>query len=263
MSIKHFASNWLLNLLLACYKSAETTQTKIQNGARTARNFNPADRLIQGESQLQLTQREKLLAKGHDQLQLAPLLTFCLIQCDALRPNHGSFNPSIDAQCAAAANMYSMSPSVLSRCIAPRIELWMSGKESMQATNNCLNMRMDDIIFAVKDMKHNNESRRPVLFLDSPRQILIHDCHKLCHLYNCGDDNIISETLENAVQAAALSYRVSPPYQGTIEGQFSTISDEAAMCQIKDFLIEDSWLSNGKTYKEWLSLITDQVQTHL
>ena len=139
-SVRHFATNWLLNVLHACYTSAETIYKT--NERTSSREFCAANRLLgveernrstnANQNENPLTAEEKLLAKGHSKLQLVPLLTFCLIQCDALRINEkgegtmSSFDPSIDAKCAAAVNMSNMSASALSRCIAPRIEIWMN-----------------------------------------------------------------------------------------------------------------------------------------
>ncbi len=205
------------------------------------------------EGRFQFTNKEILLAKGHERLQLAPLLTFCLIQCDALRPKQGSFNPSIDSQCAAAANMYNMSPSVLSRCIAPRLELWSSDRDAIQPLNDSLNMR-------IKEMNKERREKPLMLFLDSPRQIVIYH-------YNQRSDSKVGEsevTIPNAlvrtVQRTARSYRISPPCESNISGQCRKIDTEVAYNHIRDALVEDSSLSRCTSYDEWLNIIADELQ---
>jgi len=249
--IRIFATNWLLNVLLACYKSAHM----IQDTGRTKKNFCAADRLINISHGSQLTKKDKLLAKGHEQLQLTPLMVFCLIQCDALRPKFGTFDPSLDAQCAAAANMYNMSTSVMSRCIAPRLELWMSGLETKRASHDSLSMNIGEIIFFIKGMYLNEvPEEKPLLFLDTPRQIMICDAQNICDLQRDTNGDLVSKTLDNTIQIATVSYRVPPPFK-----MYNTKCEEARR-HLSDSLIEDSLLSNQKSYDTWLSQIAAELE---
>lgn len=252
------------------------------------RNFYEADRLL--ELQGEFNRKEKLLAQGHEELRLIPLLMFCLIQCDSLRPKSGSFHPSIDARCAAAANMSCMSPSVLSRCIAPRLELWLSGrngKEKKEAVYKNLNMSLENIMNSVMDKVNAGlQNEPPLLLLDSPRQIVVHSCHDFSNLENDSNVNAvhvdkdidIPKELSEAVRKASNSYRVSPPYSYTrmtgeataAEGQnnYMLRGEEGSMdkntrSHLMDALVEDSKLSSGLSYYEWRSEIADKIQDHL
>lgn len=207
---------------------------------------------MSAQSRSQFTNKEILLAKGHEQLQLAPLLTFCLIQCDALRPKQGSFNPSIDSQCAAAANMYNMSPSVLSRCIAPRLELWSSDSDTIQPLHDSLNMTF-------KEMKKENSDKPLLLFLDSPRQILIYNYNERSDSEVGESEVTIPNALVKAIQRTARSYRISPPCESNISRQCRKIDTEVAYNHIRDALVEDSSLSRCTSYDEWLNIIADEL----
>lgn len=126
----HVAQDWLLSTLLCAYRSAEAYHERIkiekEHGiTRSRKCFYPSERLV-GHKGGELTDRDILLAQGHDRLSSLPLLVFSLLQCDALRPNdvESSFYPTHDARTAAAANMANMTPGALARSIAPRLEVW-------------------------------------------------------------------------------------------------------------------------------------------
>ena len=221
------------------------------------------------QSKLTKEQEQILLAQGHNKLQLVPLLTFCLIQCDALRTNERgggadkSFNPSVDAKCAAAANMSSMPASVLSRCIKPRIEIWMSGAETSTETHDKVGMSFDDILFKVKDVEvkaggedetqRQEQPQRALLFIDSPQQTLLYDCNKLFELGDCNhivntraEENFLEQVssismpkkLQNIVEEVGDEYRVSPP---VVDSTIGVIAMTGNLLEIHDILVLESF----------------------
>jgi len=267
-NVRPIAQNWLLNVLLSTYKSADEQYKVMQkygyNGGHVVESFYPSDRLL-NVSGGQLSNKEKLLAQGHSQLQMLPLLIFSLIQCDALRPRRDSFEPSIDSRSAASANMGNMSPSSISRCISPRLELWISGLGNKGPSFDSVGTSMDDIRFAVIDQVGLHEKTeeapdastpRPLLLLDSPRQVLIYDCYEFCRLQSGIKDEDVPMDLKISAKMAKQSYRVPPLVKSSAGSKDIQLAD--ADSHLKDALIEDSRLSEtNQTYKEWLNLLAE------
>jgi hypothetical protein len=261
--VQEHATDWMLNVLLCCYKSAQQLYGKIQKygDGILCTKFFAADRLlgIQGSS---ISARDVLLAQGHEELQSLPLLVFSLIQCDALRPNHGEFNPSSDARAAASANMSNMSPDVLSRCIAPRLELWSSGKDTSNATFEVVNMNMNHIRESIHshientgDMNPNKDGSMSMLLIDTPSNLIIYDCKGL--LYHDGQEcrfDDLPAAILKAKADALKSYRVPPP----VFSSNLTSTMHHAVESLRDFLIEDSVTSlSHESYEEWCSTIAE------
>jgi len=293
--INSFARNWLLSTLVECYRSAEKEyEISTKYGSERfnhSNSFHPADRLLNVKGG-QLGKMDVLLAQGHEKLQVVPLLIFCILQCDALRPSQGSFRPSIDARIASAANMGNMSPSVFSRCVAPRLELWNSGKDVNEPIQRSMGMSLDDIRFSVIDASGLQEEgigtgtsgknlttafhRRQespsipkpmLLLLDSPREIAVYDCGVFTgmEMETKTEQEEISDALRKAVQEAAVSYRVSP-FGGSSahpDGASIPINRFEETClHLGDALVEDSSLSD-QTYVEWLTLIAEVLHGEL
>ena len=259
--INSIALNWLLNILSLCHQSAEIQYQKLKKYGRGIESrdleyFYPPDRLMNiGGGQL--TIKQKLLGQGHVELHTLPLLIFSMIQCDAFRPRSKSFDPSFDARCASAANMSGMSPSVLSRCIAPRIEMWNSGETSKSSN---LNMTFNDIMRVIEDefTIHEDDGavsvsgpKIPLLLVDTPCHVTVYDCSKLCNVGGQAIDRDLPDNLAMAVQVSKRSYRVTP----LSDDRAIRFYDEDSHNHLMDVLIEDSKLRGGESYNEWLDLI--------
>ena len=237
-----------MNVLLACYRSAEDVKQKIDKYGGDAYHpenfeFYPKHLLINDNSEF--TKNEIVLGQGHHEIQHLPLLLYCLIQCDGLRPCSGSFNPSVDARCAALVSMSSMSPSALSRCIAPRLELWKGGIDTKEASVDFLNLNLKDIIYDI-DSRIGDSA---LLFLDSPRQLILYDCIGIGAKNGLESENDIPERLGVAMMEALESYRVPPSHIIALG------DDNLVMAHLQDALIEDSTLQ-GQTYQGWLDQIS-------
>ena len=255
------AREWLTCTLLSAYRSAEEHYERYRN--ITTNGFRPSERLL--KLQGQNSRKDVLLAQGHDELHSLPLLVFCLIQCDAFRVKDGSFNPSIDARCAASAAISSMSPSSLTRCIAPRLEFWISGDDTGPLHEDC-KMDMIELRNLIQESfgfhKNTNkaelpEMERPLLFVDSPRQILVGDCHDFCGLPPINSDSDVPKKLRQSVELAKQSYRVAPPVK--IAKNDSRTSAEFVK-QLSDVLIEDSVVLVSErfyTYEEWTTIVAE------
>lgn len=241
-SIKDLMVKSMLSILLACYHSAQEFKQKQDKFGSTYCehiNFYTSQRIINDRADI--TNNEILLAQGHDELQHIPLLIFSLLQCDALRPSTGNFCPSIDSRCAALVNMRNMPPSTLSRCIAPRLELWDGSKATKEATIDFLNLNLKDIL----DEVHYRATEGALLFLDCPRQIVVYDCVGIGASKTLECKNQLPEGLMAVVEDAKKSYRVEPSYTVVISGK----NNDGI---IQDALVEDSKLQ-GQSYQEWLN----------
>lgn len=249
--IKDLTQNWLLNILLACYQSAEEFKKRVDKYGTDAYyseniNFYPNDRLINGNSEF--TDSQIVLAQGHEELQHIAFLAYCLIQCDAFRPNNVNFNPSVDSRTASLVNMNNMAPSTLSRCLAPRLELWKKGRTTKEASVDFLSLNMKDVI----DEVHSRCNQGALLFLDSPRQIIVCDSFVPGAKGGVRLDDAVPDRLKKAVFEAKESYRVSPSHIISI-GESRT-----SVAHIQDALVEDSRLQ-GRTYDEWKDQMAKQL----
>jgi hypothetical protein len=263
--VKYYATNWIFNVLQCCYESAQATYRRREKGQYNTQHFHPDIRLlhVNDDSGSKYSNEEILLAQGHATLHLTTLLTFCLIQCDALRPSvEGNFHPTIDSQTAAAANLHSMSPSILSRNIAPRLEMWQGSTHSdiNEPLRENLTMSLYSII--EEGSKIHDTGIRPILFLDSPQQIILLDSTNLCgvngEVYR---DEQIPLVLKKTVHEAAKSYRVVPPLCYCVTKKQMEHGSDYALNMLKNGLIEDSILSRSSNkYKDWCTFIAGEIE---
>lgn len=257
---------WLLSALLCCYESAEVLQKKIKVYGTSASEqiLYTSDRLLDIPGSRK-SKKDILLAQGHDELQHLPLLCFALIQCDALRPNVGEFNPSIDARAAAAANMNNMTPDVLARCIAPRLEFWVSGENSDQAIIESVKMTMEDVRYAIIDQigvyENSGDDREeydgpsPIMFLDSPSNVLLYDCQDLCKIRPFTRDEVPTSLIDS-MNDAVNSYRVCPPNSSLANDR--VLSSEDVLARFIDALVEDSRTPlKHESYEKWSTSLAE------
>jgi hypothetical protein len=253
LGTQDIGQSWLKSLLVCAYRSAEREEQQRAADAEhglpvSSLPFFPQERLLNrqgGES----TSEEVLLGQGHELLRPIPLAVFSLLQCDALRPSCGSFRPSMDARSAALAQMYSMSPSDLARCIAPRLELWNDTSDEPVLEN--VELSLSTIKFVVGE-----ESQATcALFLDSPREVLV--VHGGCVVSNTGKSKFtIGDGLKRSIELAIESYRVPPPVVYELESNDHSRSTTVLM----DSLLEDSYTSDGTSFVDWKCKVAAKVQ---
>jgi len=267
-AVEDYAVNWILGVLLSCYQSAVHINGSVsQYGSSIAKEFYPCDRLLNIDGG-RLSKREILLAKGHIGLQYLPLMVFALIQCDALRPKSGRFNPSIDSRAAAAANMGNMPSSSIARCIAPRMELWLGDGKSDAAVDENIEMNMNALRFAIiENIDHYDDSVQedytgpaPLLLLDSPSCVLIYDCRELCNLRPSVIKDL-PKALEKSIDEAVNSYRVEP--QSRCFVGYGEATPKEAMHHLHDSMIEDSFTSKGESYEQWCTRIAEYLYSEI
>lgn len=218
------------------------------------------DRLVNSNGTAK-SRRDALLGQGHDVLQHLPLMIFSLFQCDALRPNSGDFNPSVDARAAAAANMSNMTPEVIVRCIAPRIEFWISGKDTNEALDESVNMNIRDIRYTIVDQIATADGEKyqeivPLLFVDAPYNTFIYDLRDICNLRPATEDDLPDALLETKNEAV-VSYRVPPPAFVSTYKDDHIAAHRAYSC-FKDVLVEDSVTSaKHESFEGWRIVLAE------
>mmetsp|Transcript_4345 Transcript_4345/g.8339 ORF Transcript_4345/g.8339 Transcript_4345/m.8339 type:complete len:303 (-) Transcript_4345:1275-2183(-) len=259
-ALQEYASNWILSVLFCCYRSAQKLQERVNKyGHGIIRsNFFAADRIL-GIPGSTISAKEVLLGQGHEELQSLPLLVFSLIQSDPLRPNHGDFNPSLDARSAASTNMSNMTPDAIARCIAPRIELWSCVEETQEATSYGVGMNMKDIQNGMLSHFENvSKNELPILFVDTPSSIILYDCQNLFHQTHPSVAIIedLPATLKKAKTNALKSYRVTPQVYSSFSKHVRMVTPTSD--QLTDYLIEDSITSTTHhSFGEWCAIISD------
>jgi len=250
---------WLQSLMSCVYRSAqEEEQLQKEQISRGLDNMNPVffpqERLLGRNGEL--SAQDVLLGQGHERLSTVPLVVFALLQCDALRPNMGTFHPSMDARSAASAQMYSMLPSVLARCIAPRLELWDDDEVIVED----LDLNLEAVGLSLMEHRQTG-SGNFVLFVDTPREIVVCDSRHVQSI--SGDESttssvVIGKGLERCIEIAVGSYRVPPPVVYELNLAETSLSP---LARIKDVLVEDSQTVQGlQNFEQWKQEVAAMVQ---
>jgi hypothetical protein len=152
-----------------------------------------------------------------------------------------------------------MPPDVIARCIAPRIELWSSGKETLEAISYGVGMNMKDIQNAILSQFDNDAMNElPILFVDTPSNIILYDCHNLCH-QRYRTVAIIEElpaALNKAKADALKSYRVPPQVYSYFSKHDPTVTPVPV--RLTDCFVEDSVSSiTNHSFSEWCNTLSD------
>jgi hypothetical protein len=261
------AENWLQSLLVCAYRSAETqdiVQTEQEEkGIAGDAHFLANERLLDREGEL--SAEEVLLAQGHSRLRTVTLMTYLLVQCDALRQSGGIYQPSMDLRCAALTQMLSMTPTNLTRCIAPRLQLWAGQRDDddeYDEKDDCpildiIDLRTEAVQLAVLEYAESDDL---ILFLDSPNQLAVMDARYInASASSIADPHLqVSRGLEQTIAEARQSYRTQPSVAYEL-GQAQT-SGEKTFLRLLDALIEDAPSPSGhESFYQWRSSIASLV----
>ena len=281
--VQTIGEDWLKSLLVCAYQSAEV-QEEIQrkeaehglqqsNGDNTALSFYANERLLDREGEL--SAEHVLLGQGHELLKTLPLIVYALLHCDAIRPsaskskqNPASYFPTMDARCAAGAQLSSMNPPVLAKCIAPRLQLW-SCSEGLVL--DMVDLRMEAVRLAIEEFG-NNATRTGkarddlVLLLDSPDAVVACDAGYFSQVETKKRNKKVSfgDELQAAIAHAVTSYRTAPAI--IYDFGENTGNDDSPSKQYHGYarivaaLVEDLPGSNGAAnFKEWGNHLAGQI----
>jgi len=250
------ARDWLVTSLQSIYRSAEAEEVKVFAGETTVNKSSLKRSQRNGREPLdfkarlmnragsELSDRDILLAQGHNTLSALPLLIYSLMNCDALRPSEGAFQPSVNARLAAAVSLTSMDPAALVKMLVPRLELWNSAFAQGPAVDRVSlgNYSCLEVIAAVDD-KVNSEA---LLLMDSPRGIVVYFVNTMgtCDVHELGKD------LERELLSTASEYRCSP-------GTWCVRAGGDEGWRLTDGLVEDSSVGGG--YSDWCDGVSKEL----
>jgi hypothetical protein len=281
--------DWLKSLLVCAYQSAEAHDAVQRDQAEQGLGqqqqiamdssekddgivtFYPNERLLDREGEL--SAEDVLLAQGHDRLKTLPLTVYSLLHCDAIRPSSSSkkklsssaYLPTMDARCAAGAQMSSMIPATLAKCIAPRLQLW-SCSEGMIL--DMIDLRMEAARLAVEEFGTDARSGKPrgdlVFFMDAP------DCIVVCSASYVSNKArpkkkakiTIGPDLQRAINAAVNGYRTPPNviYDLNDGSENASSGQEQGFLRLTGALVEDLPGSNGATsFKQWGEHLASEI----
>ena len=288
--VQSIGEDWLKSLLVCAYKSAETQEViqrdKAEHGLPEQEYENNGDRdhlsltfyanerLLDREGEL--SAEDVLLAQGHELLKTMPLVVYSLLQCDAIRPSSLSkdqdlssgYCPTMDSRCAAGAQMSSMIPPVLARCIGPRLQLWSCSEGLILSM---VELQMQAIMIAVEEFGNDPKTGKTrgdlVLFLNSP------DCIAVCAASYFSDNPkpsrwhkkeiSVGPELEKVVDAAAKSYRTAPAVFYDLNkgiNESSASNKQQGYLRILASLVEDLPSKDGAgNFKEWSNKLAGEV----
>jgi hypothetical protein len=233
----------------------------------------------------ELSAEDVLLAQGHERLRPLVLMVYLLLQSDPLRLSAGSYRPSHDFRSAALSQMTSMTPSALTRCIAPRLQLWESGEDIREPIWEVLDLRSDAVQTAILECTSTHRSSRKgssglILFLDTPEQIVVMDARSVIQAADDTDGSprmrsngtskyqsslserlVMGVGLRTAVEDAACSYRIRP----RIVVELQASQGERTLLRLVDHLIEDTAhaASNSENFADWKAKIAREVQLYV
>ena len=277
------AQEWLVELMQCVYLSAkqfsEEQEEESRNGLLPHRPspedmedsggnlpFVAHDRLLEeGMGGSDLTQTEVLLGYGHERLRSTALMIYLLLQSDA-------FNLQLnqDDRWAALSHLLCMPPHTLTRCLAPRLQLW-SASSPDDAVVDLIELRRSAIDWAIQETQESPDDL--FLFVDSPQEIMVVRASLVAQGGKSGLDtmNQIDEIpgLVKAIDVAVSSYgysKSSPSVQYVLNE-----SDTAGLSRFYDLVtVEERCLRSGSTNNDegtnfgpWRESMADQVKNEL
>jgi hypothetical protein len=273
MAAQDTAESWLRSLMVCVYHSAQVEQAKLEKAVKTQQQIQQAslvdagfiasERLLDLDGDLEV--QDVLMGYGHPKVAVIPLLVFALMQCDALRPSGGNFQPSIDARLCALAQMASMTPPVLAKAIAPSLMLWsMKQDELIMET---LPLRMKGISEALESIAEDNDG---ILLMDSPRQVMLYLADRIRPIENGGTSRRrvvveIGPDLEVAILSCLKGSRTVPSKWKDLEAFLDGKEfKETPSIEFESTLLEDAPTASGVVnFKEWKMEMALTIQEDL
>ena len=160
--------------------------------------------------------------------------------------------------------MSSMTPTALSKCVAPCLQLWSAQEDT--PIMEMVDLNLDFIQNAMQDSKEDDD----VLFLDSPQQFIV------CNARRFLDSNTTTAATSNgkdiiqtppklaaAIAAAKQWYRTPPSMRLALSSAPSTEDhqdNEAIIC-LDNALVEDKPAAGGiRDFDEWKMNVASMVQ---
>jgi hypothetical protein len=163
--------------------------------------------------------------------------------------------------------MQGMTANTLSRCIAPRIQLWSSAKAEVEPIVDVVDLRA----YSVSSTLDEYNDFDLVLFIDTPYLIAAIDGQYWSHPHSENGSHhghskkkplplVLGAALKRAIGDAATSYRSSPA--PLYELGYSPEKEARAVGLLLDVLVEDaaSPTTNHDNYDSWKADIATTVR---
>jgi len=170
-----------------------------------------------------------------------------------------------------------MTAESITRLIAPRLQLWLSeNNEKVDgAVMDNISLSLDAVCYAVKEQagslvdeagQDSTGMVQPLLFLDSPRNILAHSsCKEFAGLPSSEENTHLPKVpigLRKDIQEAVRSYRVAPFL--TIVAHDGNTSVPNGNAVLMDTMIEDIPSSDSiLSYTDWCNDIAEIVNGNI
>ena len=262
-SAQKSAESWLIATMVSVYESALDEKARLEEDPEGESNpyFVASNRLLD-ESGAKLDETEILLGEGHFKTRFFPLLTYAIMQCDALRPCGRVFKPSMDARLCAITQMSSMTPKASAKTFAPSLSLW-----SLKNDNTILDslpLSREGILEQIKDLGEE-DIQDSVFLLESSQNVILFTVDDLENMdskpkkdftgdrpYNIGAD------LDATISDSLAAYRTAPPQLKVFERTFvnngtGDLNDfKVTPSLLRSMLVEDMPDFDGnKNFEDW------------
>ena len=257
------AEEWLECFLVAVYESALQEQERQDDLKRHGITdddgyFIPAERLLNSSLGGELSPTDILLAQGHGRLRPIPLLLFLLSQqCQSESTNLSTASSSSisqwDRHGLSLSDLVRMSPDSLSRCLAPRLQLWSNDTVLV----DLIDLRQESVINTICEeaalLKH---PRDPLLLvLDAPDRIIVANARAFLPGNKARRDQLpvpLGSTLQATLRDMVASYPTPPPIM--YGGGSSWLTD---VCR------EDLPLGSAPNFDAWRATVAQAVKQEL
>ena len=247
---------WLEAFLVSVYQSAieehKRQEHLLEHGiADTDGYFIPAERLLSiGGGELSPT--DILLAQGHGRLRPIVLLLFLLLQqCQA--SNNTASDLSLDRDGLSLSDLVRMSPDSLTRCLAPRLQLWSNDDVLVDLIDLCYETMVNTIREEAALLKNPRDSL--LLVLDAPDQIIVANARAFLPGSTEAMNKLparLGSSLQSTLKDMVASYPTPPPIFYGGSGSWLT-----EVCK------EDSPLGSASDFGAWRTKIAKTVHTEL
>lgn len=253
---------WLEAFLVAVYESALEEQERQEDLKRHGiadeeGYFLPAERLLSLSMAGELSTTDVLLAQGHGRLRPIALLLFLLLQQCQSKITDSSTTPSYQCQWnrsgLSLSDLVRMSPDSLSRCLAPRLQLWSNDSVLV----DLIDLRHETVVHTIREetalLKNPRDSL--LLVLDAPDQIIVANARAFLPGSKEPLDKLppqLGPNLQSTLKDMVASYPTPPP---TIYGGGSS--------WLTDVCREDLPLGDASNFDAWRVHIAKTVHKEL
>jgi hypothetical protein len=205
---------WLQALLVAIYESAVEENARLEElrerGVDNDKGYFSAAARLLGKPGGDFSATDVLLAQGHGRMQPISLLLFLLLQ--QCQQSSRSSTTCWDSNALSMSDLVRMSPDSLTRCLAPRLQLWSCDEVLV----DLMDLRQESVLDTIHEemalLKNPKDSL--LLVLDAPDQIVVANARAYLpggSPETAGHLPQLGRTLQLTLKDMAASYPTPPP----------------------------------------------------